>query len=189
MGRSDARSILIDADVVSHFISGGEADVIDQIFPGLSIYILDKVHRELQNWPSATVRSQISVLLSSRKIKLMNFPEDNELIKKEYLWIKSVMFKGDGESACLAVARYNHNILASSNLRDIKPYCIMHSINYLTTMDFLCHALDTGFFTIARCDDFINAVLAAKSKLPVKKMAEYSCRALDFINPTSNNRN
>lgn len=181
MATKNERIILIDADVVSHFITGGEAQCIDQIFPTNPIHILDKVHAELQAWPSAAVRSEISILLSKKKIRLIAFPEHEEQIKKEYLWIKSKLFKGDGESACLAVARYNKRILASSNLRDIKSYCSMHKIDYLTTMDFLCHALQTGVFTEERCNAFIKAVLAAKSRLPVTKMSEYTCRAIAFF--------
>jgi hypothetical protein len=97
--------------------------------------MLDKVHAELQNWRNA----------QKKAIRLIPFPEESEEIKREYFWIKKMLFKGDGESACMAVARYNKNILGSSNLRDIKNYCTTHKIDYLTTMDFLCAALATGF--------------------------------------------
>lgn len=178
---SSKRVILIDADVVSHFVTANETEALCTVFPDNQIFLLDKVHAELQNWPSAKMRVLVSDLLGSRKLKLLSFPEDDEEIKREYSWIKTKMFKGDGESACLAVARYRKNILASSNLKDIKPYCMMHHIDYLTTMDFLCAALQNGLFTETRCDEFISAVLASRSKLPVKKMNEYRCRTIDFV--------
>ena len=120
-------------------------------------------------------------LLKKKLIKLIDFPEDNKVIKKEYFWIKKMQFKGDGESACLAVARYNKNILASSNLGDIKSYCITHKIDYLTTMDFLCAALATDIFTASRCDAFLTTVVNAGGKLPAKRMKEYECRRIDFL--------
>jgi hypothetical protein len=172
---------LIDADVVSHFITGEEAIMLNQIFPGNPISILDKVHGELQKWPSQKVRTEISLLLSKKIIRLMHFPEENEDIRKEYSYIKKTLFKGDGESACLAVARYNKNILASSNLKDIKHYCDMHKIDYLTTMDFLCEALRTELFNESRCNTFINKILAAKSKLPVQSMADHKCKEVAFL--------
>ena len=175
------RIILVDADLVSHFITAGEAESIHLVFPDNPIQILDKVHAELQNWISAIVGFIVSDLLKKKRIKLIDFPEDNEEIKKEYFYIKKVQFKGDGESACLAVARHNKNILASSNLRDIKNYCIMHKIDYLTTMDFLCYALATAVFDEARCDAFLTKVLAAGGKLPVKKISDYTCRVIDFL--------
>lgn len=175
------RIILADADVISHFITADEAASVHRIFPDNPIHILDKVHTELQNWKNTNVGFIVSELLSKRHIRLIDFPDDNEEIKKEYFWIKKMQFKGDGESACLAVARYNKNILASSNLKDIKNYCAMHKIDYLTTMDFLCHALNTGVFDEARCDAFLKKVITAGGKLPVKKMKDYTCRTIDFL--------
>lgn len=87
------RKILIDADVVSHFIVAGEINVINQIFPAFQIWILDKVHAELQQWPSVSVRNQISSILSKKVLRLMPFPEENAIIVKEYLRIKTVLFK------------------------------------------------------------------------------------------------
>lgn len=175
------RIILTDADVVSHFITAGEAESIHLVFPNNPVYLLDKVHAELQNWKSAHVGFVIADLLKKKHVRLMNFPEDNEAIKKEYFWLKKMQFKGDGESACLAVARYNKTILASSNLRDIKNYCITHKIDYLTTMDFLCAALMHGIFDESRCNNFLQKVLAGGGKLPVKNMKEYSCREINFL--------
>ncbi len=111
----------------------------------------------------------------------MEFPEENNDIRIEYTRIKSMLFKGDGESACLAVAKYQRTILASSNLRDIANYCQMHRIDYLTTMDFLCEALKTDLFDIDRCNRFITLILAARGKLPVTKMEDHICRAIDFL--------
>lgn len=175
------RDILIDADVVSHFVIAGKSLSLKKIFPDNTIYILDKVHAELQRWPSPALRTQVSILLSKKIIKLMDFPDDNPKIIKEYAWIKTMLFKGEGESACLAVARYNNKIVASSNLKDIKIYCENHHIDYLTTMDFLCEALRKEVFTESVCDTFIKAVKSAGSKLPVNSMQEYSCKTLDFI--------
>jgi hypothetical protein len=175
------RIILVDADLVSHFITAGEAESIHLVFPDNPIHMLDKVHAELQNWKNPNVGFIISGLLKKNRIRLIDFPEDNEAIKKEYFWVKSMLFKGYGESACLAVARYNKNILASSNLKDIKSYCVMHKIDFLTTMDFLCHALANGIFDEARCDAFLQKILDAGGKLPVKKMKDYTCRAIDFL--------
>jgi len=52
----------------------------------------------------------------------------------------------------------------------------MHSIEYLTTMDFLCEALKTGVMSEADCNSFISRVKAAGSKLPVSEISEYTCK-------------
>jgi len=171
MGKSE-KIILIDADVVSHFITGGAIIQLPSIYP-YKIKVLDKVYSELSRFPKKKI--EVDNLINFKLLEIMPFPEDNEAIRKEYLHIKKLMFKGDGESACLAVVRNTNDILASSNLRDIASYCKMHSIDYLTTMDFLCEALKKGVLSEVECDAFITKVKAAGSKLPVNRMAEYSC--------------
>lgn len=177
MKRSD-RCILIDADVISHFITAGEMIALPAIFP-FPIYVLDKVYKELERFPKR--KTEVENLLKFGLIKEMPFPEYDDAILKEYAYIKKRMFKGDGEAACLAVANASKNILASSNLKDVLSYCRMHHIDLLTTMDFLCEALRTGIFDLTRCNAFISKVLAAHSKLPVSKMEEYPCAKPAFV--------
>ncbi len=136
--------------------------------------VLDKVYSELSRFPKK--KTEVDNLINFKLLEIMPFPEDNDDIRKEYLHIKKWMFKGDGESACLAVVRKTKDILASSNLKDIASYCKRHSIAYLTTMDFLCEAIKKGIMTESECDAFIAKVKATRSKLPVNKMAEYSCK-------------
>lgn len=177
MAKND-RIILIDADVVSHFIYAGEMITLPSIFPN-KIFILDKVYDELKRFPRR--KTEVDNLLRFKLLELMSFPEENEAVKKEYAHIKKLMLKGDGESACMAVSKFSKNILASSNLKDIANYCKMHSIDYLTTMDFLCEAVKRKIFDITRCNEFIQKVLAAKNKLPVTKIEDYKCREIDFL--------
>jgi hypothetical protein len=176
--KKKSKIILIDADVVSHFIKAGEIYSINKIFD-YEIRVLDKVYNELKD--NLTWKTQIDNLVNQGTLKIEVFPESNYDIKKEYFHIKKIMLKGEGESACLAYVRYTNNIIASSNLFDIKPYCNLHKIEYLTTMDFLATALKNGQFTLERCNLFITEVLKKRGKLPVTKMEDYVCRSLDFL--------
>lgn len=169
--------ILIDADVLSHFITGGQILLLPKIFP-YTIKVLDKVYAEISRMPGK--KTEVDNLLKFRLIEQIPFPEDNPEIRKEYHYIKKKLFKGDGESACLAVVRYSKEILASSNLKDTASYCKLHQINYLTTMDFLCQAVKNGQLTESDCDDFILRVLKAGSRLPVKKLKDYDCREIEI---------
>lgn len=173
------RIILIDADVVSHFITAGEQNELNKIFQN-SIQILDKVLVEATRLPSR--KTIVDNIVTNGILTVLSFPDNDPDIKQEYFWIKKMMDKGDGESATMAVARHHNNIIASSNLRDIKSYCSNHKIDYLTTMDFLCYALSKNLWTEKRCNDFITKVLSKKSKLPCTKMADHTCRPLDFVN-------
>ncbi|GAB2518531.1 hypothetical protein [Spirosoma aerophilum] len=174
-----SKLILLDADVVSHFIYAGEIFSLPQIFRPLPIRILDKVYEELEAWREKKI--QVDNLVNMKLLAIMPFPDDNPAIVREFLHIQKVMFKGKGESACMAVVRHTNDILASSNLKDIKRYCDMHKIVYLTTMDFLCHALSTGLFDEDRCNAFIKAVRSKGQKLPVESMSAFDCRDLSTV--------
>lgn len=65
----------------------------------------------------------------------------------------------------MAVARHTNDYIASSNLRDIKHYCQLHGIVYLTTMDILLQTYKSGIMDEAACDDFIKEVKDKKSRL------------------------
>ena len=175
--KKNEKFILIDADVISHFVTGGLITLLPKIFP-YPIKILDKVYSEISRMPGR--KSDVDNLLNFKLMELIPFPEEDLIIKKEYLHIKKLMFKGDGEAACLAVVRYSEHILASSNLKDIGSYCKMHQITYLTTMDFLCKAVQDKLLTEQDCDAFIQKVIQAGSRLPVKSLKEYKCREINF---------
>ncbi|MGI6319397.1 MAG: hypothetical protein ACOXZK_00135 [Bacteroidales bacterium] len=172
MTKNKLKDILIDADVVSHFISGGQILILNKIFPN-KIYILDKVYNELERFRSRKI--EVDNLINFGLITKIPFPTHRPEIIKEYFYIKNKMFKGDGESTCLAYVRFTNNIIGSSNLRDIKEYCHRHSIELLTTMDFLCEALRENILSVEQCNEFITRVLRAGSKLPVTKITDYKC--------------
>ena len=72
---------------------------------------------------------------------------------------------GDGEAACLALAKHTKDYIASSNLKDIREYCKHFGIVYLTTMDILLEAYQKGIMTEVQCNTFIQEVKSKDSKL------------------------
>ena len=166
--------ILLDADVIIHFMKASKHLSLPAIFPEHRLCVLDIVADELRKFKTGIV--QVDNLFTFKTIEQLPFPKNeySNPIFKEFIQLKKLF--GDGESACMAYARFNQNILASSNLRDIKNYCNTHHIQYLTTMDFLCEALSRGIFTESDCDDFIFIVKYKDSKLPpISKMSQYDC--------------
>ncbi len=167
--------ILLDADVIIHFIKAGKQLDLSRIYPKHQLHILDKVYDELKKYHST--KTIVDNLFQFKMVTKEDFPTDFQTLKEYAILIKEG--RGDGESACMAVARFKKNIIASSNLKDIKTYCEDHSISYLTTMDFLCNALKIGVYTETECDNFIATVKSKGSKLPVNYMSEYICRNLE----------
>jgi hypothetical protein len=159
--------ILLDSDVVRHFINGGEIHRLASIYPKRFV-MLDIVRDEL--CLSRSLETPVMNFLTMTKVPVLAFPTDRNVIK-EYAQLKKQY--GVGESACMAVAKYQKQFIASSNLKDIKIYCDENEITYLTTMDILMEALGKGFFTEAECDQFITNVLAKGSILPCNSVAGY----------------
>jgi hypothetical protein len=166
---SSEKFILLDADVIIHFYKGEAILKLKQIFPK-RLLILDKVEEELNK--HYEFRSVLDNLINLKIITSIPFPERNVAILREYSQlIKSA--KGKGESACMAYCRFEKQIIASSNWRDIVPYCQLHGIEYLSTMDFLQEAYEQQIMDEASCDLFIYNVLSKKSKLPFPTMKAY----------------
>ncbi len=165
---SDQPLILLDSDVIRHFINGGHLDKLASVYPG-RLVILDRVKHEICR--SIGIRPVVENFLTNSNIPTVPFPNDMTIIR-EYAYLQRENF-GIGESACMAVARYQNQFIASSNLRDIARYCQQHQITYFTTMDILEQALNDGILTHDQCDQFITDVLAVGSKLPFKTMTLY----------------
>jgi len=85
---------------------------------------------------------------------------------------------GIGESLAMVYCKYNHNVLASSNLKDIKEYCTDNGITYVTTMDLLHRAWIRQLMTEKECDQFISDVIRKGSKLPVRRIKDYKSRGI-----------
>lgn len=165
--QQDEPKILLDADVVIHFVKGGYQMKMASIFPG-RLVILDKVKQELVKRKSEALG--IENFLSWCKIPVEAMPKDIDILK-EYAALKKM--RGDGESACMAVARFRKEYIASSNVTDIKVYCEQHGIVYYTTMDVLEAAIANGVMTETECDNFIAEVKQKGSKLPCNTIKEY----------------
>lgn len=161
--------ILLDCDVIIHFTKAGKQLLLPKIFPNRFV-ILDKVKAELDKRKKSMVA--LDNFIEWSKIEVIPFPKDI-LIIKEYAILKQTM--GDGEAACMAVAKHTKDYIASSNLKDIKKYCDTFGIIYLTTMDILLEAYRSNILTESECDAFIKEVKEKNSKLidNVNSIVEY----------------
>ena len=167
MGKNKIK-IVLDADILIHFQKAGYLSLLPEILPEYDYVVLSVVYGEL-----TSIRSQLDQQIHFLKnISLESFSPSGEMAK-EYA-ILSRQF-GRGESACMAYCRFNHDVLGSSNLRDISNYCQVNGITYLTTIDFLYYAFVRKKMTKADCDTFIKDVISKGSKLPEVDISAYVC--------------
>lgn len=168
MSKSNAEPIiLLDCDVIRHFLSGGQLNKLSAVYPG-RFAILDKVKDEICR--SKTLKKTVEDFLHNFGILQIPFPKDQKIII-EYAYLRRDYDLG--ESACMAVAKHQKQYIASSNLKDIAKFCDANGITYLTTMDILDKAELSNVLSEAECDLMITKVLSAGSRLPVKTLKEY----------------
>ena len=153
--------IVLDADVIIHFFEGECLGLLPTIFEECDYIVLDYVYEEVLRRP---IREQVQKLMGwFGNLLLVPFAPTGEMMRD---YARLLTNRGKGESACLAYCMYNHDVIGSSNLKDIKDFCVEHGIAYLTTFDFLYYALQRGKMSEAEVVAFIENVKKKGSKLP-----------------------
>ena len=182
MGNSNNKIILLDCDVISHFIANSALKDLTRILSPHQCVVLGYVYNEVAARPMRL--AFLIPLINSGEIQKMDFPNDVD-IKKEFARIKrNKPIIGDGERACMAVARFTKNVVASSNFRDVAPYCDQYNVLYLGTLDILSVAAEKGIYDEQTCDNFIQSALKYnKACFPkgVTAMRYYTPKDLRFL--------
>lgn len=162
--------IVLDADVIIHFIKADCFSLLLDIFPEYSYLILDVVYNEVTVHHQTKHQIDNTLKLFPHRLTNVKFAPKGEY-KREYAILRSSL--GKGESACMVYCKENNDVLGSSNLKDIKDYCSQNGIAYLTTCDFLYYAFKRGKITKAEIEAFIDSVVAKGSKLPKMDIYTY----------------
>jgi predicted nucleic acid-binding protein len=173
---SKRTKIVLDSDVIIHFIKGGQLPMIHQIFPEFQYVILDTVlDKELRKYDTTRQYLDKYLIFFKENIEVVEWDPDYQMTKEYTLLTKKF---GIGESACMIYCKYNQDVIASSNIKDITEYCTDNNITWITTMDFLWQAYKRKLLSEKECDNFIQNVISNGSKLPVKKINDFVPRLL-----------
>ena len=165
--------IILDSDVVIHFMKADSFYLLLGIFPEYKYLILDVVYNELKKHPSTQTFVDRYFSVMPDRLELVKFNPTGESRKEYFSLLKKPL--GSGESACMIYCRDNHDVLGSSNMRDIIDYCQQNGIVYLTTIDFLYYAFIRKKMTAKECAQFIEIVNANGSHVPVVDIEKYVC--------------
>jgi hypothetical protein len=160
------KKIILDADVIIHFHKGEQLGLLTRIYQNKLFIVKDVLNEVFKG----KLRFQIENSLNMNLIQELNISTDMRVLK-EYAILKKRF--GPGESACMAYCKFNNDVLASSNLRDIKQYCDDNKIQYLTTMDFINTAFEKNLLNESECNIFINKVISQGSRLPYNSIAKF----------------
>ena len=164
--------IILDADVIIHFYKGGCLTLLPNILPAYQYIVLSHVYQEIKGDLKNQLSNQINLL---KNIQLVEFAPKGDMLREYSLLLRE---RGKGESACMAYCKYNHDVLGSSNLKDITDYCQANDIVYLTTIDFLYFAIKRNLMSIDEAHAFVRQVQANDSHLPTVDFNTFVCNKL-----------
>lgn len=160
--------IVVDSDVLIHFAKGDSLSLLPSIFPEYQYIILSNVYDEVKSL-QVQLDNQMRFL---KNITLETFAPTGDMLL-EYAKLSDTF--GDGESACMAYCKFSHDVVGSSNLKDISKYCKDNGITYISNVDFLYYAYRRKVMTAKQCNDFIQKVRSNGSILPNMDIEKYVC--------------
>lgn len=168
--------IVLDADVIVHFAKGGKLDMLPRILPEYQFMVLDVVKKEIP----VLVLSVLQKCISQDKtiVEEVFGKTPGEIREFARLIAKEGMALGRGESACMVYCLYHHDVVGSSNTKDVTAYCEENGITYLTTCDFLYYAIKRGLMTKEEAEVFICEVRRMGSFPPIVDFDRYICSKL-----------
>ena len=167
--------IVLDADVIIHFVKAELFTLLLDIFPEYAYIMLDVVYEEVTVHRPTKTQIDNTLRFFPCKLAIVKFDPNGDS-RREYAVLRATL--GKGESACMVYCRDNKDVLGSSNLRDIREYCKLNQITYLTTLDFLFYAYARKKMTKEDVDSFIAQVVSKGSKLPFVDITTYAPSAV-----------
>lgn len=165
--------VVLDADVIIHFAKGGKLEMLPKILPEYQFMVLDVVKKEIP----ILILSVLQKCISQDKTIVEEVFGNSAGEIKEFarLIAKDGKALGRGESACMVYCLYHHDVVGSSNTKDVTAYCEENGITYLTTCDFLYYAIKRGMMTKEEADMFIREVRSMGSFPPIVDFDKYVC--------------
>lgn len=164
--------IVLDADVIFHFYKGECLTLLPKIFPTYQYIVLSHVYKEIKGDVKNQLDNQVHFL---KDIQIIDFVPQGDMLREYAQLIKD---RGKGESACMVYCKYNHDVLGSSNLKDITDYCQANDIVYLTTIEFLYFAIKRNLMSIDEAHAFVRQVQVNDSHLPTVDFNTFVCNKL-----------
>lgn len=150
--------IVLDADVIIHFIQMGCLYRLPCFIPNHKFVVLDSVYDEVTHQHERMMlEGQITLI---RNITLLKKDDEFDLNTMRTFYELKSRF-GEGESACMAYC-YHHrdDTVGSNNTHDIEEYCNQNAIPFLTTIDLLHIGVRNGEITEEEARHFIRALCA-----------------------------
>lgn len=163
-----------DTDCLSAFLWVRKESVLTRLYAGRIILPM-QVYTELEKVPH--LKRRVDILKESGDLRvediLVETEEFSDYLQMTTLPESGMRIIGKGEAAGIAMAKHRKGILASNNLRDIRPYVEKYSIRHITAGDILKEALHTGLITEEEGNALWEGMLRKRRMLPAATFSEF----------------
>lgn len=177
----ESKGILLDADILSHFMVSDSLELLPAIFKGHLLMVVDQVYQEASYSPGDPGRKTVlDRWIKDHSVIRLSFPSDlSSVVVDEYYRLKAQHPRlGKGERACLSIARYHQDVIASSNFRDVAAYCHVHGLEYLGMLDVLWIGVRRNVIPATEANAILaRAILRNSARFPVSLLEDYQPRA------------
>ena len=165
-----------DTDCLSAFLWVKNENLLIKLYGG-KIILPGQVYSELSHPRIPHLKTLTDTLKSNGDILVENIEMDTEEYKI-YCKLtenpdKGFKVIGKGEAAAIALAKTKGGVLASNNMRDIKPYVDEYGLEHITTGDILVEALNKQYITEHEGNKIWASMLSKNRKLPNNTFTEF----------------
>lgn len=162
-----------DTDCLSSFIKANREDLLASLY-SKRMFVPWNVYREISRIDR--LKRKMDILIKDKHIKKISFNLDSKEYK-DFSYLIDVYnnkyYIGEGEAACIALAKNNNGVLASNNLKDIKRYIDEYKLKHLTSADILKQALKNKFITKIEGNNIWRDMLNEGIYLPYDSFDNY----------------
>lgn len=168
--------LIFDTDCISAFLWVGRENLLLKLYAG-RIVLPKQVFEELSHPSIPHIKNKIEELNANGDIciqEILTNTEEYELYHE--LSISPAVGKmaiGKGEAAAIALAKVHGGIIASNNLKDIKPYVDKYGLIHVTTADILAQSLDQCFIDETIGNTIWANMIKRRRLLPAATFSDY----------------
>jgi len=166
--------IFFNSDCLSAFLWVGKQNLLVQLYQ-FRIILPKQVYNEISRRPSLKQKADSFITTKNVEIRSIEAGTPEEALYKKLTEYPEAGYAiiGRGEASAISLALYQHGIVGSNNLRDVRRYIELYQIPLLTSADILTEALQKGLISEKLGNGIWKDMLDHHLYLPVDTFSAY----------------
>ena len=168
--------LFFDNDCIAAFLWINGQSLLTQMYPG-RIVIPKPVYDELSVPGVPHLKNRVDQMIAAGEAVIRSIETNTPTYDMYYSMTQDPTeghrIIGNGEAACLALAKQENGIIASNNLRDISRYIQELSLKHITTGEIMVEAYKRGIITEDQGNSLWNDMLRKRRKLGASSFSEF----------------